>query len=76
MPSNPWVTVGKWTPVDIQLDLQDILPRHKIDFVNTKAITVYPDDKIIELASIVNASNMTISWLLRGRVSTSTMYQA
>lgn len=48
-PSNPWVATRFRTPDDISLPLNEILPRHGIEFVHGKASCLNPTKQIIKL---------------------------
>ena len=41
-PSNPWISVGMREPSDIQLPLDKVLAKHKINFVQAKATKLLP----------------------------------
>jgi sulfide:quinone oxidoreductase len=49
VPSNPWVAVGWREKRDIEIDLNDVMRRKKINFVSTGARRIEPADKKIEL---------------------------
>jgi len=48
-PSNPWVSTRMRTPEDISISLTEILPRHKINFVNSKATRLDPGRQTLKL---------------------------
>jgi sulfide:quinone oxidoreductase len=50
-PSNPWVAIRKRTPSDIQVSLEDVLPRHGIEFVHDKAVALQPAKNELKLES-------------------------
>ncbi len=49
VPSNPWVAVGWRDRHDIEIDLNDVMSRKKINFVPTGARRIDPVDKKIAL---------------------------
>lgn len=48
-PSNPWVAVGWRTPDQIQVALEPVLRRKKIDFIHARARLVRPEANAVEL---------------------------
>jgi len=51
-PSNPWVSIGKRSPDDVQLDLHRVLPRHGIEFVHGAVQRLDPVRKELHVATI------------------------
>ncbi len=49
VPSNPWVAVGWRERQEIEIDLEDVMRRRKINFVSTGARRIDPANKKIEL---------------------------
>ncbi len=50
-PSNPWVAVKWRTKAQTTVDLADVLPRHKVDFVHAGAEKLVPAENRIELST-------------------------
>jgi sulfide:quinone oxidoreductase len=48
-PSNPWVAVGWRTPEQIQVELEPVLRRRRIDFLHARARQVRPEAKAVVL---------------------------
>jgi NADPH-dependent 2,4-dienoyl-CoA reductase/sulfur reductase-like enzyme len=48
-PSNPWIAMGRRTPDEISLDLQEILPKHGIDFCHGRAAHLLPSKNQLRL---------------------------
>jgi sulfide:quinone oxidoreductase len=49
VPSNPWVAVGWRKRQEIEIDLEDVMRRRKINFISTGARRIDPVNKKIEL---------------------------
>lgn len=61
VPSNPWVAIGKRKPSDIQLPLTSVLPRHGINFVESKVTSLDPKRKKLHLK---NGQEVTYDYLV------------
>eukprot|EP00529_Nitzschia_sp_RCC80_P024849 CAMPEP_0113459114 /NCGR_PEP_ID=MMETSP0014_2-20120614/10280_1 /TAXON_ID=2857 /ORGANISM="Nitzschia sp." /LENGTH=536 /DNA_ID=CAMNT_0000350677 /DNA_START=258 /DNA_END=1868 /DNA_ORIENTATION=+ /assembly_acc=CAM_ASM_000159 len=48
-PSNPWVSIRMRSPNDISLPLDEILPRHGINFVHGKAVHLDPKHQKVDI---------------------------
>jgi sulfide:quinone oxidoreductase len=60
-PSNPWIATRKRKPEDISLDLQQILPRHHVEFVHGKVSNLDPKLQVIHLD---NGSTLTYDYMI------------
>lgn len=50
-PSNPWVAVKWRSKEQITIDLAEVLPRHKVEFVHAAAEKVVPEENRVELST-------------------------
>ena len=60
-PSNPWVAVKWRTKAQTTIDLAEVLPRHKVDFVHAAAEKLVPAESRVELS---NGTSMAYDYLV------------
>ena len=70
VPSNPWVAVSWRKRDEVELEIEPLLKKRKIEFIATGVKRVHPDDNVLELDDApelaLNAQNHSVLEIICG----------